>query len=72
METAKRLAAAGMGLTLLPQSYVTLFSDTRGLCCFSLKEELQGAWTIVAVYPKEGTLPRCSREFLRMLRERMG
>lgn len=72
METAKRLAAAEMGLTLLPQSYVTLFSDTRGLRCFSLKEELQGAWTIVAVYPKEGTLPRCSREFLRMLRERMG
>ena len=23
------------------------------------------------VYPKEGTLPRCSREFLQMLRERV-
>ena len=72
METAKRLSAAGMGLTLLPQSYLTLFSDTKGLCCYPLKEELKGSWTIVATYPREEKLPRCCREFLRLLREEIG
>ena len=71
METAKRLAAAGMGLTLLPQSYVTLFSGVEGLRCYPLKEELNAAWTIVAAYPKGEELSRCCREFLRMLREGM-
>ena len=71
METAKRLCAEGMGLTLLPRSYLNLFSDTKGLCCYPLREELNGSWTIVAVYPREGILPRCSREFLRLLKMEM-
>lgn len=31
METAKRLTAAGMGITFLPHSYLTLFSGVEGL-----------------------------------------
>lgn len=36
METAKRLAAGGMGATFLPKSYMTLYSGTEGLSCYPL------------------------------------
>lgn len=71
METAKRLAAAGMGLTLLPMSYTTLMSDRKGILCVPISEELEASWKIVIAYPKGEELPCCCREFLRLLRQRM-
>ena len=72
METAKRLVAAGMGLTLLPMSYTTLLSDRKGILCVPISEELEASWKIVIAYPKGEELPCCCREFLRLLRQRMG
>ena len=71
METAKRLVAAGMGLTLLPMSYTTLMSDRKGILCVPISEELEASWKIVIAYPKGEELPCCCREFLRLLRQRM-
>ena len=71
METAKRLVAAGMGLTLLPMSYTTLLSDRKGILCVPISEELEASWKIVITYPKGEELPCCCREFLRLLRQRM-
>lgn len=71
METAKRLVAAGMGLTLLPMSYTTLLSDRKGILCVPISEELEASWKIVIAYPKGEELPCCCREFLRLLRQRM-
>lgn len=69
METAKRLAAGGMGATFLPKSYMTLYSGTDGLNCYPLDEELGASWKLVAAYPADEKLSRVSREFLRVLRE---
>ena len=71
METAKRLVAAGMGLTLLPMSYTTLLSDRKGILCVPISEELEASWKIVIAYPKGEELPCCCREVLRLLRQRM-
>lgn len=71
METAKRLVAAGMGLTLLPMSYTTQLSDRKGILCVPISEELEASWKIVIAYPKGEELPCCCREFLRLLRQRM-
>ena len=71
METAKRLVAVGMGLTLLPMSYTTLLSDRKGILCVPISEELEASWKIVIAYPKGEELPCCCREFLRLLRQRM-
>ena len=71
METAKRLVAAGMGLTLLPMSYTTLMSDRKGILCVPISDELEASWKIVIAYPKGEELPCCCREFLRLLRQRM-
>lgn len=69
METAKRLVAAGMGVTFLPRSYLTLYSGVEGLESYPIDERLNGSWKLVAAYPKKGNLSRSSREFLRMLKE---
>lgn len=69
METAKRLVAAGMGVTFLPYSYLTLYSGVEGLESYPLAGELNASWKLVAAYLRKGSLPRSSREFLRMLKE---
>lgn len=71
METAKRLAAAGMGITFLPLSYLTLFSGVENLACYPLDQNLQASWKLVVGYPKNRALSRCSKEFIRILKERM-
>ena len=68
METAKRLVAAGMGITLLPGSYLDLFSDMEGIACYCLEEGLMASWKLVVAYPKKGKLSKSVREFLRILK----
>ncbi len=69
METAKRLAAAGMGVTFLPYSYLTLYSGMEGLACYQLDGCLEASWELVVAYPKKGRLSRSAKEFLRVLKE---
>lgn len=69
METAKRLVAAGVGITFLPRSYLNLYSGVEGLVCYPLDPVLKGSWTLAVACPKEGKMSRSSREFLRLLKE---
>lgn len=68
METAKRLTAAGMGITFLPFSYLNLFSGTERLACYPLEQELGAYWKLVVSYPEHHSLSRCSREFIEQLK----
>lgn len=72
METAKRLVAAGLGVTFLPGSYLTLYSGMEGLSCYRLDGSLLASWQLVAAYPKKERLSRSAREFLRVLKECLG
>ncbi len=69
METVKRLVAAGTGITFLPGSYLNLYSGVEGLACYPLDRSLEGVWKLAVACPKEGKLPRSSREFLKLLTE---
>lgn len=69
METAKRLVAAGMGVTFLPYSYLTLYSGVEGLESYPLDQSLGGSWKLVAAYLRRGNLSRSAQEFLRMMKE---
>ena len=71
METAKRLAAAGMGVTFLPHSYLNLFSGVDNLACYPLEPALQASWKLVIGYPDGRLLSRCSKEFIRYLKQKM-
>ena len=63
METAKRLVAAGMGATVLPQSYLTLYSGTENLEWYPLDKSLNASWKLVMAKLKEEKLSGCSRRF---------
>ncbi|MBU5481676.1 LysR family transcriptional regulator [Blautia sp. MSJ-19] len=63
METAKRLVAAGMGVTILPQSYLTLYSGTENLEWFLLDKSLNASWKLVMANLKGEKLSGCSRRF---------
>lgn len=69
METVKRLVAAGTGVTFLPGSYLNLYSGVEGLVCYPLDRSLEGLWKLAIACPKEGKMPKSSREFLRLLAE---
>lgn len=57
METAKRLAAAGMGITFLPHSYLNLFSGVGNLACYPLDPALQASWKLVTATPTAACSP---------------
>lgn len=65
IETTKRLAAAGMGVTFLPYSYLSLFSGSASLSSFALDQELQAHWKLSVSFCLNSLIPRCSREFIR-------
>lgn len=67
-ETAKRLCAAGMGMLLLPGSYLHLFSGAGAVECFRIDESLNVSWKLAAVYAKDTRLTRGAREFLKVLK----
>lgn len=63
METAKRFVAAGMGVTILPQSYLTLYSGTENLEWYLLDKSLNASWKLVMANLKGEKLSGCSRKF---------
>ena len=69
METAKRLVAAGMGNTFLPRSFLNLFSNTEGLVCYPLCEELHAQWEMVLASQESVTLSRAVRSFVNLLKK---
>ena len=69
METAKRLTAAGMGITILPRSYLDLYSDFAGMESYHLDPALHASWKLAVAYPGSGQLSRLSAEFLGLLRQ---
>lgn len=71
METAKRLAAAGMGITFLPHSYLNLFSGVENLACYPLDPALNASWKLVIGYPDGRPLSRCAKEFIRFLKQKI-
>lgn len=63
METAKRLVAAGMGVTILPQSYLTLYSGTENLEWYPLDKSLNASWKLVVACLRGEKLSGCARKF---------
>ncbi len=69
MGTAKRLVAKGCGITLLPSSYLQLFSDADGLTYYPLDDSLEASLELVVAYRKSSAISLCSREFINLLKE---
>lgn len=69
-ETLRRLAAQGMGCTLVPTHYVGILGgEDYQPCYFSLPERCQAYWELSVVTLKDAYLPRAAKAFLARFKE---
>lgn len=67
-ETAKRLAAGGLGITLLPQYYTRIFGDSfEAQFCYLAHPDAY--WTLSVMVQKNGYLSGAAKEFIKILQE---
>lgn len=69
VETAMRLASVGIGITLMPQSYISLFTCPAAPYFCHLEESYEAWWTFVAAYPKDSELSGSAAEMVKILQE---
>ena len=69
-ETLRRLAAQGMGCTLVPTQYVGILGgEDYQPCYFSLPERCQAYWELSVVTLKDAYLSRAAKAFLARFKE---
>ena len=69
VETAMRVASVGIGITLMPQSYISLFTCPVTPYFCHLEEDYDAWWTFVAAYPKDSELSGPTAEMVKILQE---
>ena len=69
VETAMRVASVGLGITLMPQSYISLFTCPVTPYFCHPEEEYEAWWTFVAAYPKDSELSGPAAQMVKILRE---
>lgn len=69
METAKRLVRSKNGVTLLPKSYMNLFSGEEGLRYYYLPKNLDAKWLLTIASTKSSKFSKADLEFIRILKE---
>ena len=69
VETAMRVASVGIGITLMPQSYISLFTCPVTPYFCHLEEYYEAWWTFVAAYPKDSELSGPTAEMVKILQE---
>ncbi len=68
-ETLRRLAAKGMGYTLVPQHYIgVLGGEEYATLCFSIPKQYDAYWELSVVTLKDAYLSRAARAFLQSFR----
>jgi DNA-binding transcriptional LysR family regulator len=66
IETAKRLSAVGLGITLVPESYSKMFLSSYVPNYYYIEEKYEAYWTLVIAYHNERYLSKPAKEFIRI------
>lgn len=69
VETAMRVASVGIGITLMPQSYISLFTCPAEPFFCRLEDQYEPWWTFVAAYPKDCELSAPALEMVKILQD---
>ena len=69
VETAMRVASVGIGITLMPKSYISLFTCPAEPFFCHLEDQYEPWWTFVAAYPKDSELSGPALEMVKILKE---
>lgn len=68
-DTARSMAAMGLGATFVPASYTRYFPSVHELFYFSLPPQWQGAWELCIAYPRKGRPLRPCVEMAELVRQ---
>lgn len=69
IQTASRMVNAGLGVTLVPHSYCSLFAGDFSPAYYFLEERWQPHWELIMCYSKDIPLSRAADEIIRIGRE---
>lgn len=67
VETKKRMSAAGFGLAIFPEHYLSFYSVPTGANYYYLDRDLGATWSIGAVFRTDGFISHASAECLSIL-----
>lgn len=68
-DTARSMAAMGLGVTFVPASYTRYFPCVYPLFYFALPPQWQGVWDLCIAYPRQSKPPRPCVELADLVRE---
>lgn len=71
-ETAKRLAAEGIGVTFIPKQYTKISSSSHDPLYFYISKDYDAAWTMCIATNKSNFLSKADKLFLDILRTAFG
>lgn len=68
-DTARSMAAVGLGATFVPASYTQFFPCVRQPFYFALPPQWEGTWDLCIAYPKQNQIPRPCAEFTKLVKD---
>ena len=71
-ETARRLACEGLGVTLVPEQYLQIFSGTYEPDYYTMDETYSPYWNLCIAVPKNTYISKASKLFIGMVNEKFG
>ena len=71
IQTANRLVSIGLGLTLVPQCYCTLFGRSSAPNYYFIEPEFNPFWDLVICYSLDMPMSRATEEMVRICQEEM-
>lgn len=71
-ETARRLACAGIGVTLVPRQYLDIFSSEYYPDYYYIDEKYSPYWTMCVAVPKSAYVSKAAQLFIQMVIEKFG
>lgn len=69
VQTAMCLSAVGLGISFMPENYISLFNCPVEPQFCLLEQEFNAKWTMAVAYQSEAELTGPAREFIRLLKE---
>lgn len=72
VQTAMCLSAVGLGVSFMPENYISLFNCPVEPQFLRMEDEFKAKWTMAVAYESEVSLTGPAKEFIRLLCENMG
>lgn len=70
-ETARRLAAEGIGITMVPEQYLEIFPGDYKPDYYYMDEDLSAYWTMCVAVQKDAYISTAAKLFINMVNEKM-